>query len=186
MSTATTVIQEPDRIDAFEADAQAKIAELEQQEARLSLDAINDPAMAQELADVRSERTSAESAVRQAALARKQLEQLEQQAADEADTKRIAAARAEAEKLGRQLADEAESVDVAAAAYARAVADYGRTFQQRREAQQAAGDRPWGQGGRPLGLGAALRFHLIGADALAFVDVRDGCPDRPLTAEVNR
>lgn len=164
-------------------DTHSRLEELREREARLSIGALSDQGAASELAAVVTARRAIEHAEELAPIER---ERCEREAAEKAEAKRIAAARAEAETLGQQLAAEAENMDDVAATFAAAVAAYGGIYQRRKEAQQAAGDRPWGQGGRPLGIGAALRFQLTSASALAFLDVRDGCPDRPLTAEANR
>jgi hypothetical protein len=181
MTTTTTDID----LDRLDSDAQAQIPELEQQEARLALDALTNPAMAEELKMVQSRRASALAQRRQVAMAREERDRQEVDAQRQAEAKVREKAKAEADRCERELGTLAASVDAAASAYAAAVADYARVFAQREEALVAAGLREWGRGSQPGGLGAALRFHLHAAGALRHVTVSDpgAGPDRPLAGD---
>jgi hypothetical protein len=83
-ATETQTSQDVD-LGRLEDDAKARIAELEQQERRLALDALSDPELAAELASVQSERAAAEAQIRQAAMALEEIERREAQARADAE-----------------------------------------------------------------------------------------------------
>jgi hypothetical protein len=180
MTTTTT----PDALDldALRADAERHLAELREQRARLSLDAIGDAEIRQELESVESEIASLESEIQRFDLAGTEQARRQTEAEREAEEKRLAAARAVADRHDRELGPAAKLVDEAAQGFAAAVSDYNRIYQARELALIDAGLREWGSSRQPGHLGSALRFHLQAAGVLRAVDVRDnaGGPDRPL------
>jgi hypothetical protein len=111
MSTATTdhtadETQSQDEMDKLASDAHARLEQLDADEARLSLDALDDEDAAQELKNVQSERASALAAIRQAELARSERDR-------RAERERLDAERARIEdhaRLERELQDKLEPV----------------------------------------------------------------------------
>jgi hypothetical protein len=172
---------EEDELDVLEADARGKVEGAEAAEGRLSLDALGDPAMAEELRSVQSERASAEKVLRQVDLARGERQRRGDAAQAKREADQQAAAKREADKLTKQLHAKAPKVDAAAIAYASEVAGYADLWRQRREALIAAGIVPWGSGGDPSGaLTSGLHRALVDADVWRLIDFTISVPGRPL------
>jgi len=157
---------EPVDLDALSADADAKLAELRPQLARLSLDALTDPTVAAELADVQSEIASAESALAQVALARQEQGRRDSQAAAEAEAQRRAEALDSACVIQVEREAAAASFDAAADALAAATWRWLRACDRQDVALREAG--------RTSGSGAARArpFALQGAYQRAMRDTR--------------
>lgn len=163
MSSATatptpTPVPDPSAIAAMETDARRRIGELEQEEARLALDALSDPQLAAELRDVQSERRAAEDTLRQAELARAEHERRAQQAAAEAEAARKGRELAQARKLAASYREDAAKVDEACAAYCRALKAFADD-ELDLQATLARGDESFR---RPAGSAptAALVYHM--------------------------
>jgi hypothetical protein len=138
---ATAVQQRPSELDfdSLEADARGKLEQAEAVEAELSLDALTDPAVADELRNVQSERRSAEDALRQIEQARQEQTRREAEARKQAEAKRKLQAldRARAHQAEREAA--ARAVDKGAAMLAQALHDLDRAASAQHAALVEAG-----------------------------------------------
>jgi hypothetical protein len=146
--TATTE-QTPDLdLDALEADARQKIEDAEDAEARLSLDALSDPEVANALRDVRSERNAAQDQLRQIALARGESDRRTEVAEREAEAKAKAKALREAKALDATLLATARKYDTAAGQLARLAIEHRQAAEQRQQLLHRAGvaEHPWVSG----------------------------------------
>ncbi|HXW59240.1 MAG TPA: hypothetical protein VEJ23_07150 [Solirubrobacteraceae bacterium] len=133
--------QSPD-LERLERDARARIGELERQERRLSLDALADPAMAEELKDVQSQRAAALAAIRQAELARDEREHREVQAREEAERARLRAHFARARELQVEIDRVIKTVDKRLAEAMTALREYVALATTQQQELSAAGERP--------------------------------------------
>jgi hypothetical protein len=185
--SATAPTEQSIDLDALRADAEKHLADLREQRARLSLDAISDTEVREELESVEAEIRDTEAELQRFELAADERSRREQEAREQAEAKARARAKREADDCERELDGLAVDFDKAAASFASVVVRYSAKFGQRQGHLIAAGLVPWGAGLQPGGLGAALRFALqhAGSDGgvLRLVDVRDpgAGPDRPLT-----
>lgn len=136
--TAATTTDQVD-LDQLEADAQARIAELDEQESRLALDALNDGALAQELRDVQSERAAAEGQLRQASKAREEVARREAQAAAEATEEARQKADREARRLQGPREQAAADWDAACAVLAEAGTRHARILIEQQQQLVKAG-----------------------------------------------
>jgi hypothetical protein len=138
MATAThTPTQEA--LDELEREAQAKIRECEQEEQRLALDALSDPALAKELHSVQRKRADAEGEARQAQMAREEIARREAQAEAEADEAARDAALLEARELQVSRERAAAMVDKGAALLAEGLAVYAEVRERQTFALIRAG-----------------------------------------------
>jgi hypothetical protein len=118
MPTAT---QSPPDLDKLEQDAHARIADCEQEEQRLALDALSDPTLAEELQGVQRKRADAEGQARQAQMARDEIGRREARAIEAAEQARRDEALADARVLEDERRAAAKAVDEAGAAYVKAI-----------------------------------------------------------------
>jgi hypothetical protein len=128
--------------DALAADAEQRLAELRQQEERLSLPALEDPAGAEahELRSIREEITSKVELLEQSRAAGRVKAQREQEAAQQAEEKRLAAAQRKVDVAERDLAKAARALDEGMEAFAVALASYiEREGAVRRTVNEAGG-----------------------------------------------
>ncbi len=129
-------------LDGLERDAESKLAECEGHEARLALDALTDPKLAEELRGVQRERAAAEGQLRQAKMAREEIARREKQRGrDAAQAVRLAALR-EAQELQARKRAAAKAADTHARAYAKALADFASASGALKSALSRARQRP--------------------------------------------
>jgi hypothetical protein len=136
---ATTRVVKPEELDRLEADARRKIEEARAVEVRLSYDALSDPAVQQELEDVRSEREAAEDALRTVADARTGAKEREQAAHEQAEAEAKAKALAEAQALDAPLLAAARKYDKAAGQLRRLADEHHLLVEQRQGLLYRAG-----------------------------------------------
>ncbi len=97
--------------DTIQAEAQARIAELEPRERELALDALGDPKLAEELRELQAQRAEAEGRIRQAILAREEIARREREAQDDAERAENEARAERARKLEPKILAAAEDFD---------------------------------------------------------------------------
>jgi hypothetical protein len=140
--TETEQVVDLEALAKLEADATARLGELTEQRARLSLDALSDPRIATELDDVRSEIASCERALEQVALARTESGRRSAAAAAEADAKRREEALGRARVLQVEREAAAKAFDSAASAFAEAARWWLKTADDQDRALREAGRAP--------------------------------------------
>jgi chromosome segregation ATPase len=141
MTQVTSPPPDVAQLDALESDARSRIGELEQEEGRLALDALSDDRLASELADVQSERRSAEDSLRQAALARAEIARRAQQAEDSAESDRVEREMAKARALALEYRECAAKVDAATESYCAALAELATVYRDLEMTTQRAGEK---------------------------------------------
>jgi hypothetical protein len=109
----------PDDIDAMEADAKARLSELEQRRQRLAPDALLDPQAADRLSELEAEAADLQVKLGRFPLARAEAKRRQEEAARKAAEQRPFLEKAA--KLKAQRAKAAKAVDRAAVAYAEAL-----------------------------------------------------------------
>jgi hypothetical protein len=134
---------EPDPLDELEQDARARVAELEQQRARLSLDATigDEPAKreaADELRSVESELASARAELQRLPLARAERDRRAAQAAEEAQRVVCEKAGTKIGPLQKRVSAAAASVDEAARRLAEAIRTHAQLDEQLTETRETA------------------------------------------------
>jgi hypothetical protein len=180
MSTTQT----PD-LDAIAQDAQRRLTELHEQEARLSLDALGDgpdaDAAKAELIDFESEIAACESALRRATLADDERERREQAAKADAEQAAKAKLIAQADKLAARLPAAGRRIDETARALAVAVKEHREIAQRELGLRIEAGTmRSTSTVGRPYTGAVLWAFHSAGVGN-ALEAVRMGPPGpRPM------
>jgi hypothetical protein len=170
--TATTTLDIA-QLDRLASDAQGRLAELETDEARLSLDALTDEDAARELKNVQSERASALAAIRQAEMARAERDRREIEAAEAAEQERVAACIARARELQPQIEKSISVFDKKLLEAAKALADYCEMSTEQQQELSRAGERPprmpqWaGNGAIAYALGlASVPRGIVGLEAI--------------------
>lgn len=164
--------REPDPLDLIEQDARGRIARLEDDRGRLSLDALDEHAREDvrlELANVESELVAARAELERVGLARGERGRRDAEARESAERDAGAAALVEAAKLAKQLAAQARAVDAAAKKYAAEAASFAALHERHHDSLVVAREREPGRGGAPSAvLAGALDFHLrdVGAPQL--------------------
>jgi hypothetical protein len=154
---------EVDKLDAIEADARRRIEELTEAKARLSLDAFEDEAVAQDLQSVESELSSAQNELVRLALARAERGRRVAGQAEQAERERVAKERHAADSLSPKIEAAIRAEGKSAAAFARAIAQR-RALEARQTAHLLATgiDRqssPWRTSRGELNLRLASRAH---------------------------
>jgi hypothetical protein len=141
MATVTVKDQNEPDLDRLEQDAREKVRVAETVEAKLSLDALTDPACADELRDVRSERASAEAQLRQIEQAREEQGRREDEARERAEVERKQEAYDRARELQRDRESAGRRFDKAAAGLAQALAELHRIGGEQEALLATAGRR---------------------------------------------
>ncbi len=161
---SATVVTDPD-LDAIEAAARAQIGRLEQARARLSLDALRDPDVREEVADIEHQISDAEREIERIALARTEGERRERQAVVDAEAERRAVALKEAEKFHAQRLKAAKAADEAAAVYAAKLRQWDQLTTAEEGALRRAGRPADADAARPRSwqIEAALRYAIVNA-----------------------
>lgn len=145
-------------LEALARDAEARLAELRPQVQRLALDALNDPRIASELDDVRSEIASAERAVEQVQLAHTEKGRRASEAAEKAALQARERAMEQAQALQSDRERGAAAVDGALSELARQVSAWLATCDEQAAALQAAGRRPAQRAARDRSLALDAAF----------------------------
>ena len=140
-------------LDALETSARANVQRLEETVARLSLDAVKDPAVREELVDCESQLTEAERELERLGLARGEQGRRDQEAAEQAEAGRRDAALQRAQELQSEREKAARATDSALRKFAHALRQWDKITSEQEallrqagwsfEAAMAARPRPW-------------------------------------------
>ena len=172
----------PEPADEFariEQDAEARLVELDEQEKRMAPEALVDPRVAQELADVRSEKESAQRAIGQARVDRRD----ERRQLEQAEAKRLQAAIERVAKVRSERDAAASKADAALAQAIKACVTFAGKQEEVDLAEVDAGERQYGRGGSESGalVLAAVSFYM-GEQGLTVHRKGHTLPDRPLAS----
>ncbi len=149
---------------ALAVDAEDRLRQLREQRQRLALDALVDPMVAAELADVEAEIATAERAIERAMLAGQEKDRRQHEAAENAAREAREAAAARVVELTAALESAGRRVDAAFSEAATAVLEWLALGEERDRNSVAAGRRPGANAHalRAIQLDGAFRFATRG------------------------
>jgi hypothetical protein len=160
-------------LDAIEVDAEQRLSELREQHQRAAPEALTDPKVAAEVADIESQIAAAQAVIHRVKIARTEQDHRAREAASQAAAEARAKAAREARKLDGKLAEVARRFDEAADALASSMAEHRKLAERRAKLLHAAGltRDPWApMGAYQVALLAGLDRH----DCASWLDLRFG------------
>jgi hypothetical protein len=151
-------------LDALEEDCTTRLAQLREQQARMSPESLIDPAVKAELVDVESSIDACTGELRRIELARSEIGHREQEVQEEAEQTAREQAQRRAAKLQARVVPSLKAIDEAMATVANALAAHERITGPLAQELRAGGDRRPRVGLEPSRVQAALAWHLSRAD----------------------